>query len=190
MAHSWDDDASQWEANPATQQFVKSVFNQLLTIRDIRGDRVLDFGCGTGLLTQNMSPLAKEIVALDASEAMIEELDKKQLTNVEPVVDHLTRGLVAQHPAFRGQFDVVVAASVCEYLDDLDSAFDIVHSLLNKGGLFIHWDWLQDGQSGLEIERAQQAYAKAGFRDIRVAKAFDIHQEDALRTVIVGIGYR
>ena len=46
---------------------------------------------------------------------MIEELDKKELPNVEPVVDILSRGLAAQHPAFRNQFDLVAhdAASPC-----------------------------------------------------------------------------
>ena len=34
--------------------------------------------------------MVKDIVALDASEAMIEELDKKELANVEPVVVLLT----------------------------------------------------------------------------------------------------
>ncbi len=110
MAHNWDEAAKEWESNPATEQFSQSVFNQLKDLVSLNGARVLDLGCGTGLLSQKISPLAKDIVALDSSEEMIEELDKKQLSNVEPVVDGLTRGLVAQHPAFRGQFDVVVAS--------------------------------------------------------------------------------
>lgn len=90
MVHNWDDYATEWEANPATTQFSDLVFAELQALHSLQGANVLDFGCGTGLLSQQMAPLVRSIVALDASEAMIEELDKKTLANVEPVVDYLT----------------------------------------------------------------------------------------------------
>lgn len=67
-----------WESNPATEQFAQSVFEQLQQLTQLDGIKVLDFGCGTGQLSQRLSPMVKDIVALDASEAMIEELDKKK----------------------------------------------------------------------------------------------------------------
>ncbi|MBG0759300.1 SAM-dependent methyltransferase [Vibrio cidicii] len=196
MAHNWDEVAKEWESNPATEEFAKSVFNQLLDRVDLQGARVLDFGCGTGLLTQKMSPLVKDIVALDASEEMIEELDKKQLPNVEPVVDSLTRGLVAQHPAFRGQFDLVVASSVCAFVDDLAGVLDIAHSLLNPGGCFIHWDWAADAaEQGLEVdglteERVRQVLTNAGFVDVEVGPAFSLTMDGKTYPVLVGMGKR
>ncbi|MDF4861794.1 class I SAM-dependent methyltransferase, partial [Vibrio parahaemolyticus] len=87
MAQDWDGLAKNWESNPATEQFAQSVFEQLQQLTQLDGIKVLDFGCGTGQLSQRLSPMVKDIVALDASEAMIEELDKKELVNVEPVVD-------------------------------------------------------------------------------------------------------
>jgi len=133
MAHDWDEYAPDWEKDETTTVFAQNVFQQLQKLINVEGKHVLDFGCGTGLLTQLISPLAKDIVALDGSEAMIEELDKKELKNVEPVVDHLTRGLVAQHPAFRKQFDLVVASSVCGFVSDFQEVAVIIHSLLDKG---------------------------------------------------------
>ncbi|MEE3877137.1 class I SAM-dependent DNA methyltransferase [Vibrio natriegens] len=191
MAQDWDGLAKSWESNPATTQFAQSVFEQLQQLTQLDGIKVLDFGCGTGQLSQLLSPLVKDIVALDASEEMIEELDKKELANVEPVVDTLSRGLVAQHPAFRGQFDLVVASSVLSFLDDADSALSIAHSLLNHGGHFVHFDFVSEsGQDGFTEASSEAALIKAGFTDVETKNVFEITSDGKSMSVIMGVGRR
>ncbi|ENM0975050.1 class I SAM-dependent methyltransferase [Vibrio parahaemolyticus] len=191
MAQDWDGLAKNWESNPATEQFAQSVFAQLQQLTQLDGIKVLDFGCGTGQLSQLLSPIVKDIVALDASEAMIEELDKKELLNVEPVVDALSRGLVAQHPAFRGQFDLVVASSVLAFVDDVESSLDIAHSLLNEGGYFVHFDWVAESeQDGFTLSRSENALSNAGFVDVEAKKVFDITSDGQTMSVLTGVGRR
>ncbi|EHZ2904935.1 class I SAM-dependent DNA methyltransferase [Vibrio parahaemolyticus] len=191
MAQDWDGLAKNWESNPATEQFAQSVFAQLQQLTQLDGIKVLDFGCGTGQLSQLLSPIVKDIVALDASEAMIEELDKKELLNVEPVVDALSRGLVAQHPAFRGQFDLVVASSVLAFVDDVESSLDIAHSLLNEGGYFVHFDWVAESeQDGFTLSRSENALSNAGFVDVEAKKVFDIISDGQTMSVLMGVGRR
>ncbi|EHK0032031.1 class I SAM-dependent methyltransferase [Vibrio parahaemolyticus] len=191
MAQDWDGLAKNWESNPATEQFAQSVFAQLQQLTQLDGIKVLDFGCGTGQLSQLLSPIVKDIVALDASEAMIEELDKKELLNVEPVVDALSRGLVAQHPAFRGQFDLVVASSVLAFVDDVESSLDIAHSLLNEGGYFVHFDWVAESeQDGFTLSRSKNALSNAGFVDVEAKKVFDITSDGQTMSVLMGVGRR
>ncbi|HGS5630531.1 TPA: class I SAM-dependent methyltransferase [Vibrio parahaemolyticus] len=191
MAQDWDGLAKNWESNPATEQFAQSVFAQLQQLTQLDGIKVLDFGCGTGRLSQLLSPIVKDIVALDASEAMIEELDKKELLNVEPVVDALSRGLVAQHPAFRGQFDLVVASSVLAFVDDVESSLDIAHSLLNEGGYFVHFDWVAESeQDGFTLSRSENALSNAGFVDVEAKKVFDITSDGQAMSVLMGVGRR
>ncbi|HCG9255506.1 TPA: class I SAM-dependent methyltransferase [Vibrio parahaemolyticus] len=191
MAQDWDGLAKNWESNPATEQFAQSVFAQLQQLTQLDGIKVLDFGCGTGQLSQLLSPIVKDIVALDASEAMIEELDKKELLNVEPVVDALSRGLVAQHPAFRGQFDLVVASSVLSFVDDVESSLDIAHSLLNEGGYFVHFDWVAESeQDGFTLSRSENALSNAGFVDVEAKKVFDITSDGQIMSVLMGVGRR
>ncbi|HBC3417665.1 class I SAM-dependent methyltransferase [Vibrio parahaemolyticus] len=191
MAQDWDGLAKNWESNPATEQFAQSVFAQLQQLTQLDGIKVLDFGCGTGQLSQLLSPIVKDIVALDASEAMIEELDKKELLNVEPVVDALSRGLVAQHPAFRGQFDLVVASSVLAFVDDVESSLDIAHSLLNDGGYFVHFDWVAESeQDGFTLSRSENALSNAGFVDVEAKKVFDITSDGQIMSVLMGVGRR
>ncbi|WP_180796725.1 class I SAM-dependent DNA methyltransferase [Vibrio parahaemolyticus] len=191
MAQDWDGLAKNWESNPATEQFAQSVFAQLQQLTQLDGIKVLDFGCGTGQLSQLLSPIVKDIVALDASEAMIEELDKKELLNVEPVVDALSRGLVAQHPAFRGQFDLVVASSVLAFVDDVESSLDIAHSLLNEGGYFVHFDWVAESeQDGFTLSRSENALSNVGFVDVEAKKVFDITSDGQIMSVLMGVGRR
>ncbi|WP_180792961.1 class I SAM-dependent DNA methyltransferase [Vibrio parahaemolyticus] len=191
MAQDWDGLAKNWESNPATEQFAQSVFAQLQQLTQLDGIKVLDFGCGTGQLSQLLSSIVKDIVALDASEAMIEELDKKELLNVEPVVDALSRGLVAQHPAFRGQFDLVVASSVLAFVDDVESSLDIAHSLLNEGGYFVHFDWVAESeQDGFTLSRSENALSNAGFVDVEAKKVFDITSDGQIMSVLMGVGRR
>ncbi|MCX4117901.1 class I SAM-dependent methyltransferase [Vibrio parahaemolyticus] len=191
MAQDWDGLAKNWESNPATEQFAQSVFAQLQQLTQLDGIKVLDFGCGTGQLSQLLSPIVKDIVALDASEAMIEELDQKELLNVEPVVDALSRGLVAQHPAFRGQFDLVVASSVLAFVDDVESSLDIAHSLLNEGGYFVHFDWVAESeQDGFTLSRSENALSNAGFVDVEAKKVFDITSDGQTMSVLMGAGRR
>ena len=191
MAKQWDEYAVDWDKDPATAVFAQSVFDQLTQLVDLNGTRVLDFGCGTGLLSQKVSPFAKEIIALDFSEAMIEELDKKELPNVEPVVDILSRGLAAQHPAFRKQFDVVVASSVCGFIPNLQDTVSLIYTLLEEEGLFVHWDWCVESNeetSGLTLSRSENVLTAAGFSNVEVSVPFSIDTPQGELKVLMGVG--
>jgi predicted TPR repeat methyltransferase len=189
MATSWDDVAADWDNEKSTGVYASKAFESLQNIIDVQGARVLDFGCGTGLLSERLSPLVKEIVALDSSEAMIEQLDKKELVNVEPVVDFLTRGLVAMHPAFRDQFDVVVASSVCSFLPNYSDVADIVYSLIDEGSYFVHWDWLseKDEMGGMTKRHVHQVLTSVGFEDVVVTTPFAIDTPNGKQTVLMAV---
>lgn len=193
MANQWDLLAADWEDQQQNIELVDKAFNSLIEVTSLTKKHVLDLGCGTGRLSQFMSPLVKSIIALDSSEAMIEELDTKELVNVEPVVDDLTRGLVAQHPAFRKQFDLVVACAVCTYLDDLRDSLSIVYSLLDKGGIFIHWDWqLEDEYDsvGVGLIEMQDELIQAGFGEVKVTQPFKVLTSGGLRSIVMGIAVK
>ncbi len=193
MANEWDEYAKAWEEEPATGVFAQSVFEQLQKLIELDGTRVLDFGCGTGLLSQRLSPFVKEIVAIDGSEAMIEELDKKELFNVEPVVDFLTRGIAAQHPAFRKQFDAVVASSVCGFIPNLQDTVSMIYTVLEEDGVFVHWDWCvesDDEKFGLTISKSNNVLTAAGFSSVNVTVPFTVETQQGTAKVLMGVGYK
>ncbi|RQW64881.1 class I SAM-dependent DNA methyltransferase [Vibrio viridaestus] len=193
MANDWDALATQWESDDVNIEFVDRAYELLDKTVNIEGKHILDFGCGTGLMTEFLAMKAKSIVALDGSELMIEELDKKDLSNVEPVVDFLTRGLVAQHPAFRKQFDIVVASSVCGYLDNLSEAVEIIYSLLDKGGYFIHWDWINDDEyrsEGVSTIQMQDELIQAGFSRVKMSHTYRLKTAKGGKSVMMGVAVK
>ena len=192
MANSWDDVAANWDSQASTNTYADKALQSLLQFVDVKGMHILDFGCGTGLLSQRLSPMVKDIVALDSSEAMIEQLDMKELPNVEPVVDTLTRGLVALHPAFRTQFDLVVASSVCSFVPSYSEVADIVFSLINKEGYFIHWDWLSetDEPGGMTIQHAQQVLTSVGFNRVEITTPFEVETPQGNFKVLMALAQK
>lgn len=190
MASEWDDYAEKWELDESTIFYADQAFNQLSSVVDLKDLEVLDFGCGTGLLSQRLSPQVKNIVALDSSEAMIEQLDIKELSNVEPVVDMLTRGLVAQHPAFRKQFDLVVASSVCGFLQSFSEAADIIYAILDNDSTFVHFDWLlEEGESGVGMtkNKTEQVLTSVGFESVSFYVPFEVKTESGVKKVLMGV---
>ncbi|WP_194437361.1 class I SAM-dependent DNA methyltransferase [Vibrio fluminensis] len=193
MAINWDEHAETWDKDKATTIFAKEAYSSLIKTFNIKGKHVLDFGCGTGLLSQKMSPVVKDIVALDCSEAMIEQLDNKSLPNVEAVVDTLTRGLAAIHPAFRNQFDLVVASSVCGFLANYADTSDIIYSLLEEGGHFIHWDWLA-AEPGEEMamypDHVERVLTGVGFSEVTTSVPFEINTEQGVFKVLMAVAVK
>lgn len=92
---------------------------------------ILDAGCGTGLCASVLAPMARRLVGVDLSPAM---LDKARARGVYDALIHaeLTAWLERQPAAF----DLVVMADSLIYFGDLGRVFDAVCRSLRPGGLF------------------------------------------------------
>lgn len=97
-----------------------------------RSADVLDLGCGTGLSGAALAGIAKRLVGVDVSGAMLQEARARgcyqELAESE-ILDWM-RAAAAQ------QFDVIIAADVLIYFGDLDPLFEQARRLLRPGGLF------------------------------------------------------
>jgi len=126
-----------------------------------RSADVLDLGCGTGLSGAELAGVAKRMVGVDLSAAMLREARARGCYRdlAEAEVLAWMRAATAE------QFDVIVAADVLVYFGDLGPIFEQAARLLRAGGLFAFSvevsraaDWrLQDSgryaQSAAYIER-------------------------------------
>ena len=80
MGDSWDDCAPSWDEDELVREYSEKAFSSLLNkLRDplSTASRILDFGCGTGLLTECILKHfpSLQVVALDASPKMIEVVE-------------------------------------------------------------------------------------------------------------------
>src|SRR5206468_9393368 len=108
-----------------------------------RGERVVDLGCGPGLLALAMAPLVGlegEIQCIDASENMF-ALARRRCADMTWV--HVRVGDVVALPYAADSFDAAVCTQVFEYVPEIDSALAELHRVLKPGGraLIVDTDW-------------------------------------------------
>lgn len=101
-------------------------------LRRDRPARVLDLGCGTGLLGTALAPAAAEITGIDLSAEML------QRAAASGVYARLVKADLVEYlrGADAGTFDAVLAADVFVYLGDLEAVFEGAARALGPGGLF------------------------------------------------------
>ncbi len=144
-ADAWAEEAATWNEDPAVVAYADAACASLLASVPVGSDtRVLDFGCGTGLLTERLAPHVREVVAVDASRAMVEVLAAKALPNVRFGVAKWTPGTISDDELAAGPFDVVVCSSVCAFLDDYPGTLAMLADRLAPNGYFVQWDWELD----------------------------------------------
>jgi len=191
LSNEWDEYAENWDVDPTVEEYAKNAFSELLKNININGLTVLDFGCGTGALTQLMSPTVKSIVAIDPSSEMIKHLDKKALHNVSSISDYLSKELVQNLPELENKFDLIVASSVCGFLPDYEATLSLLKSLIKEDGVFVQWDWLSNDDSsdmGLSEKRVKQAFVANGFVNTKVNSPFIMRSSKGNMPVLMAVG--
>jgi 2-polyprenyl-3-methyl-5-hydroxy-6-metoxy-1,4-benzoquinol methylase len=101
-----------------------------------KSDIVLDYGCGTGLVANEIAATVKAVYAIDMSSKMIEiaieKADARKITNIDYV-----QSTLFDERYKKGSFDAVLVFYVLHLLEDLPRAIQRIHELLKPGGLII-----------------------------------------------------
>jgi cyclopropane fatty-acyl-phospholipid synthase-like methyltransferase len=178
----FDKEARQWDANTGRVKLAgdaaAAIMGELELSREMN---VLDFGCGTGLVTLRLQPFVKTITGADSSKGMLDVLEEKVrergLTNVRTRLVDFEKG-----ERIDGAYDLVVSTMVLHHVPDTAALFRQWHELLLPGGLVAAADLdAEDGSFhgdntgvfhlGFDRERLTQLLRKTGFHDIRTVTA-------------------
>ncbi|MEM1040625.1 MAG: bifunctional 2-polyprenyl-6-hydroxyphenol methylase/3-demethylubiquinol 3-O-methyltransferase UbiG [Pseudomonadota bacterium] len=101
----------------------------------LAGLRILDIGCGGGLLSEPVARMGADVVGADASEMNI-EIAKLHAQQSGVAVDY--RATTAEALAEAGeQFDVVLNMEVVEHVADVDLFLTACSSMVKPGGLML-----------------------------------------------------
>jgi len=104
-------------------------------IASLKGLRILDIGCGGGLLSEPMARLGAEVVGADAAEG---NLPVARIHAEQSGLDIDYRHITAEAMAADGeQFDVVLNMEVIEHVADPQGFLTACQQLLKPGGLMI-----------------------------------------------------
>ena len=186
----WADYAPGWDDDPAARSYSAAAYRSLIDLltergRSVGGMTVCDFGCGTGLLTEQLVDEAESIDAVDASTAMLDVLTAKIADRGWTTVRTAT-----DIPSGHGTHDLVVCSSVCGFLDDYPGTVQLLAELLRPGGIFVQWDWEREDADGDGLSRGEidDALTAAGLEHIHVGTAFELPFGDEVMRPLFGVG--
>ena len=101
------------------------------TLADIPFDTCLEIGCGTGKNTEWLLTKAKEIVAVDLSEAMLNKAKEKiGSDNVIFIQADINKEWSFAHK----KFDLIGFSLVLEHIEDLEKIFKQIAANIKTGG--------------------------------------------------------
>lgn len=207
----FNDEAASWDSNPfvheASKEAVKAIVARFPALKNPpvtdKALDVLEIGCGTGLMTCELAPYAKRIVAVDAAPGMIEVL-KKKLQNPQSPQNILPVAVLLQDPEDkhlppadennpdgpRLKFDLITSHLVLHHLEDLRSVLTTMLGCLKHGGKVALTDFEDYGpearrfhakgklegvqRHGINADAIDRLLNEVGFVNVQVERAWSM----------------
>ncbi len=185
---NFDKEAAAWDQNPSRVRLANDVADTIIRELKPTGDmEVLDFGCGTGLVTLRLQPFVKTVTGADSSKGMLDNLLGKVgasgLKNVKTqFVDRDKGGRI------EGTFHAIVSSMTLHHVRDTADLFGQWYGLLMTGGMVCAADLdTEDGSFhndntgvvhfGFERSHLKNLLEQAGFREVRDVTAAVVEKE-------------
>jgi ubiquinone/menaquinone biosynthesis C-methylase UbiE len=184
----FDKVAARWDANPFRTKMASDVAAAMIREIPLSLDmKVLDYGCGTGLLTLKLQPFVKVITGADSSRGMLEVMNEKiktqGLSNVHTEFVDFEKG---EH--VDGGYNLIVSSMVAHHVPDTLALFKEWHRLLLPGGQLCFADLdTEDGafhgdntgvfHLGFDRQQLRLLLQEAGFHTIRDTTATIMSKE-------------
>ena len=147
-----------WNAQLYDQKhaFVYQYGESVLELLDVKpGERILDMGCGTGYLTQQINDMDADVVGIDRSPEMVQQARQNYPGVAFSVAD-------ASKFSFTEPFDAIFSNAVLHWVKNHDAMMRCAYHNLKPGGRFVAE---MGGQGNVQqlITVTKQVLAKYGF---------------------------
>lgn len=131
LAHRWWDLEGEFaplhQINPLRLAWIDS-------LSPLKGARVVDVGCGGGILADSMARKGAEVLGIDLAEKSLKVAQLHALEAQTPQISYrhvAAEALAAESP---GQFDVVTCMEMLEHVPDPESIVRACATLVKPGG--------------------------------------------------------
>jgi len=180
----FDKEAASWDKNSERVRIPNEIADFMLKEIKLSPEQdVLDFGCGTGLVTLRIQPFVHTITGVDNSQGMIDALKTKiqeqNLSNVKTLfLNSETKTLL------KGKYHLIISCLTFHHIKDIQSVLAQFASVLVPGGTLAIADLdLDDGMFhgdntgvfhfGFDRSALSQELLNAGFEHIQAKTAIE-----------------
>jgi len=158
------------------QNIADGILKELSYSKDMH---ILDFGSGTGLLTQEIAPFVGSITAIDMSEAMNKVLSEK-IVDFPCDLEVLKLDITKEKYVNKLQnIDGIISSMTIHHVEDIEDLFTKFYNLLNVNGTIGLADLEKENGSfhsedtgvfhfGFDKDNFLSIAKKVGFKDLKV----------------------
>ena len=126
-----------WNPKHSLKQMVPIKFNYFSKqIGNLNGLKILDLGCGGGLLSEEFAKKNAKVVGIDISDNSIKIAKAHASKNNLTII--YKKGNAENIPIKDNTFDVVVCADCLEHVDNLEKVISEISRVLKNKGLFCY----------------------------------------------------
>jgi 2-polyprenyl-3-methyl-5-hydroxy-6-metoxy-1,4-benzoquinol methylase len=183
----FDKEAASWDQEAGRVKLVNDVAEAISDEISLAPTMdVLDFGCGTGLLTLHLQPFVRSITGVDNSQGMLDilraKIQTRNLSNVTIQYKDLDKGDILE-----GRYHLVVSSMTMHHIREISSLLNQFSQVLAPQGYLCIADLDPDdgrfhgnneGVFHLGFDRSvlRRAFMDAGFGDIRDRAAASVEK--------------
>jgi tRNA (cmo5U34)-methyltransferase len=130
----FDEAAATWDEEPRRVELARAVAGEVTRrVRPSPDVDVLDFGCGTGLLTLALQPLVRRVTGTDTSSGMLgvlrQKIEARGIANVDTVLLDPEATIAPE-----ARVHLIVSSMALHHVADLAGLFRRLHGTLRAGG--------------------------------------------------------
>lgn len=180
----FDREAAAWDDNPVRVKLAEELARALCAVVPLAPDmRVLDFGCGTGLVTLRVAPRVASVTGADTSRGMLDVLmAKARVVGASNVVPFL----IGPDGALPGEtYDLVMSSMTLHHVENIPALLRAFHARLAPGGWLCVADLEpDDGQfhadpagvfhDGFDRGALRKQLSAAGFKGVASARTAQV----------------
>jgi ubiquinone/menaquinone biosynthesis C-methylase UbiE len=186
--NDFDTRAATWDDDPAKVERAKVVADVIRGVVPLdRSTRLLEYGAGTGLVTEALRPSVGEVTLADTSAGMREVMARKveagALAGARIWDVDLSAGPVPEE-----RFDVIVTVMAMHHIDDIRAVLAAFATLLDDGGHLCVVDLDAEdgsfhgegfaGHPGLERSKLADDLVAVGFTDVEFRDCYEVERND------------
>lgn len=183
----FDSVAAKWDKEPRRVKLANDVASAIIReAKPKKSEKVLDYGCGTGLVTLALLPYVAEVVAADSSKGMLAQLEQK--LQEAGITEVKTCFVSLESPcSLEPGFDLVVSSMTMHHVVDVSAQVLNFKGLLRQGGRLciadldkedgtFHDDPTGIAHHGFSNIEMELFFRSAGFSNIRTVRVATIQK--------------